>query len=1116
MNQPICTVFPGWQTTGPTGIDFSVFTFWNEDQINSIPERAEQPVAVAGTIRNLRFKLIGTSGNPRSITLFVNGSATLLSVSLDAGDDYGEDLGHDIAVNAGDYVYFHGIDTGIIPNRTGQITCEFDAGDDVTSIYSCIGTKTSRLGSTTAYDAPLSGGQVDANTHIARESIVGCDGTLTAMTIRLERAPGSGTSRTFAIYKNGVRQDGSGGTVDTRVTIADTSRQGLTTFSLPLVGLDLLYLECTASGSPLTSAVSGTTAFVATTPGEFQVCGNPADGHTIGTTEYNMPNGRGGTWVGAASADERYALGSINSFSLQTLYSRVNEPIEEGESLTHTLLINGIETVQTNTIPVGETFKFCLADAVEITSDDTWAMKAIALTTEQTFSTWTFVASPIGSPSGSPSGSEGDPSPPPEPPVREPPSVTTPSPAECPCPPPDGGGNPNPGDPNAPPTGPGPGGGGGGNSGPNLGGEGWATSCVGLGTVNEYDEALPGESMADVRDERIWAEIGFGEFADDDTETATPAYWSFEATMPDPPDAYGGRKGLRMFTVSPITRGMSDDNGNYVGSKVTLQLNDKDRAALRTRLGSESAKYVWEREGILRMASEANRRSGYTLADPRELLRGLTYDIGLNRGFTAQLSLEDRIASQFGAFGPDRQFSSRLLSEGLGCQVRDLIGKPQQWIFGEVSDEGATDFVTGEPNSKGLVPVWLFATIGGEDEYHLAAHECGSVIAVYGSDGGEVPTRVLLDPASYRVEVVTITDTETGDTHTMTHLYFPVGSVPTEAHKAGGVNIAANVCGVMGNDGNTITQLFPIYQAVFELIVLPTQESLTGQYGASPPTWVDGRSMIHTGSFTDAQDFSVERVGADGYLGGFVLGGPANGAVTLRELLRRMSNSGDCWFTWTAAGQLKCVLLDDTADVESTPSLREPARIRAMPTPAFAFEEVENPVIFAYDYDDDKQRYRVPRARVQNERAFIRMGRPRASPQPVEMRCVRDHMTARDVASRRLLRRQYPPAYVKVVEPLDGLDRDPGDIVRITSIEGPGTGYDETPVFIKEITFDPNTRRVTHLCRDLTAIISGFGEWASIDLTWDTATDEQQEEFAFWANDDDLIPTELAPGQEWR
>lgn len=595
-----------------------------------------------------------------------------------------------------------------------------------------------------------------------------------------------------------------------------------------------------------------------------------------------------------------------------------------------------------------------------------------------------------------------------------------------------------------------------------------------------------------------------------------------DCSLPDAPDAYGGRKDGRMFRCGPITRGMSDENGNYTGYRVRLDLNDKDRATLRTRLGGQDTKYVWEREAFIYTASEANRRSGYTLDLPRVLAVGVTNDIGLGGGFTASISVEDRIVSQFGRFGPDRPFPQRLLTSTLLPGLpRDYDGKPQQWIFGEVSDEGATDIVTGEPASKGLVPLYLVGQLGDEDEYHLAAHPIGGM-TLYGSDGEEPPSRVLLSEDDYRVEFLTLEDTATGELHNLTHVFLPTGSVPTEAHKRGGVSLAANVCGVLGDgpDGEgttTITSLFWIYQALFEMMILPERESLTGFYGDSTPQWSDGRSMLHTPSFADAQTLSQERIGGDGYLGGFVLGGPGQGFISLRELLRRTSNSGDCRWAWTMGGQLMCIPLDDTTDVDDTPILREPARLRALPTPSYAFDQVENPVLYAYDRDYDKALFRIAQARIQNDRALVRMGRSRPSPQPIEMWCTRDHMTARDVASRRLLRRQFPPQYVEVVEPVDGLDRDPGDIVRVTSIEGPGSGYDLAPMFIEETTFDPNTRRVTHRCRSLTDILDGFGEWATDGVDdWDTATDEEQETLVFWANDDDLIPTELAPGQEWR
>lgn len=696
-----------------------------------------------------------------------------------------------------------------------------------------------------------------------------------------------------------------------------------------------------------------------------------------------------------------------------------------------------------------------------------------------------------------------------DPPTQTPTATTN---TDCPCPPPDGGSS---GPTGSGPTGTGPiGGGGSGKSGPNEGGSGWTPDalCDGGGTVSSYPVASAGESMVGVREPRVWADVAFVEFAADDTETAASVYWSLHVPMPDLPSAYGGRKDGRALGISRISRGMSDDNGNYSGSKVTVDVDDKDRNALRTRLGGATTKYVWEREGVIRIASETNRRSGYATA-PRELYRGVTHDVQIDKRFTGSLSFEDKLCSQFGRFGPDRSFSSRLLTLGmLPACPREIVGKPQQWVFGEVSDEGATDPATGAAASKGLVPIWLVGSDATSDHYHVAAHEIGA-LTLYGSDGGDPATRVLLSEGSdYTVEVLNLLDSETGLTHRVTHILCPIGSVHSEAHKAGRLNMAANVCGVLGANGLVIKDLFKIYQYIFEHLVLPEQESLTGAY-VGAPQWADGRYMVHSDSFEQAQDFSITRIGSAGYQGGFVLGGPGQGAVTLRELLRRMSNSGDCWFTWTAAGQLKVLLLDDAQNVDGVDILTEPAGLRALPTPEFAPDEVENPVLFSYDYDDDKKKFRVAQEKDENAAAIRRMGRPKPSPSPIQMRCIREPETARDIAARRLLRRQYPPAYYPIVEPLDGLDRDPGDVVKVTSQEGVGDGCDERAMWIKETSFNLKTMRVTHLCRDLTDILGTAAFWGPDGLTtYDAEDASDQADYAFWADEDDLVGAVAAKG----
>lgn len=687
-----------------------------------------------------------------------------------------------------------------------------------------------------------------------------------------------------------------------------------------------------------------------------------------------------------------------------------------------------------------------------------------------------------------------DPEPDPDPDTDEPPP---PRPTPTPTPTPNCCADPNPptsSDPN--PDGPAPG--------ANPGGVGWTPQCDGGGEVGTYPVADAGESMAGVRTPRLSLEVAFRTYDAENVEGDDTARWSVDQTLPDAPGYYGGRKDGRMLRVSRIARGVSDDNGQYVGSSVEVSVNDKDRAALRARLGSATGKYVWEREGIFRLVSEAGRRAHVT---PRELMRGVSRGIALENGFKGTIRFEDILTTQIGKFGPDRTFPTRLLTRAL-CGAADLVDKPQQWIFGEVSDHGAVDPVTGLESARGLVPTWCIGqtTHNGAayDIFHLAAHACVSY-ELFGTDGAEQqPRRVLLDLTALRAAgtillpedigptpYLDLPDADTGKTHRVVHFMVRSDSIYAEAHKSGGPSIAANVCGVedVGDgSGVLITDLFRIYQFIFEHLVLPTEEYHTGLYAGSPQ-WADGRYLIHSDSFADAQTYSAQRIGGRGYQGGFVLGGPGRTPVTLRELLRRESNSGDCWFTWSHGGQLKVVLMDDTADVTATRIFREPVHIRDFPSPSYDESAVENPVLFQYDYDEDGQKFRVEQEKAIDPIAIGRMGgREKPSDSPVAMRCTRDANTARDVAQRRLLRRKYPPAYYPVELPLDGCDVEPGEVIRISSQEGPGTGCDLMPLFVTDWSYEHEKRRAVLKCRDLTDILAPAS--VLVDVDGDTSDDD--------------------------
>lgn len=615
------------------------------------------------------------------------------------------------------------------------------------------------------------------------------------------------------------------------------------------------------------------------------------------------------------------------------------------------------------------------------------------------------------------------------------------------------------------------------------------------GIVGDYPP-IAQPSMKNNREPRTWMTTEFKNIhvvAGVTQLDPNPVSWALDASIPDPPSRYNGRKPASIKSISEIAQMMSDEDGNYAGSSVTVELNDKDRKALRERMNLAPHQYVWDREATIYVTSETARRANATA---RELFRGISNEVGYAPGFNGSMKFEDRLTATFGVWGPSVKFSRRLFPKGmLPGLPQQLSEKPVQIILGEVSDHGSTLASGTVSGAKGMVPLWLMGRRfwNGEwyDEYHLAGHAV-KAFALYGTNNAATGAkRVLLDlnalgaagdvlapgypgwpiPQLYLDVLNPVAAGGDGKYHRVTHIFIRENHFLSESHKRGAVTLAANVCGVedIGDGtGNLITDLYSQYQWLFEHVLLPDEEWTTGNYPGASLWPSDGRSMVDSISFSNAQQLSARHVGGRGYEGGWMVCGPGEGAIGAREIMRRMTVSGNCWFGWSGNGQLRCITFDTATNVSATPILWEPTHIREWPSAQFGFEEVENPVLFQYDYDDDLRTFRSDVNRAEDGLAWIRMGnRPRPSREPVQMRCIRNPVTARDVAQRRLFRRKFPPVYVPVAMPIDGLDHNVGDIVRITSQEGPGPKLDKAPILIHAQKYDPKTKRTNLIGRAL-------------------------------------------------
>jgi hypothetical protein len=94
-----------------------------------------------------------------------------------------------------------------------------------------------------------------------------------------------------------------------------------------------------------------------------------------------------------------------------------------------------------------------------------------------------------------------------------------------------------------------------------------------------------------------------------------------------------------------------------------------------------------------------------TLIPPRVLLRGIVQRPVLRSQLQATISAVDPLFWDFGPFGPNRAWPN-LIPKLVGFDTpADVLARGMRWLYGEKSDEGATDPKTGAPASKGLIPL---------------------------------------------------------------------------------------------------------------------------------------------------------------------------------------------------------------------------------------------------------------------------------------------------------------------------------------------------------------------------------------------------------------------------
>lgn len=348
---------------------------WENTEAN-----AQAPWPVAGVFRNLKVKF--SSAATETLTLRIGGVDTALTVSV-AGATDGELSGVDVTVAAGDLVSLQL--TGGAPSIT-HLSMEFEGDNVGESGYITSGgaPTTSSATFNALFRGSYGGGGSDV---LNFRNLVGIPGSVDSIYWNLSAAPGAGKSWTFTIYLNGVAQDGSGGTPDTRVTIADAATTGTASFTLALVALDQVSVEMSPTGTPAAAHANYGVGFTATIDGYSQFCGRTTSTLNTSQTTYGTPSfpGATGGWSLTESAVEN--AGGISSFRLKGLVVALSSsPGTGGDGFTFTGRVN-------EATPTG-------APSVTIVDANDDGSDAVGLITVNSTDTFALQCAPLVSPGG--------------------------------------------------------------------------------------------------------------------------------------------------------------------------------------------------------------------------------------------------------------------------------------------------------------------------------------------------------------------------------------------------------------------------------------------------------------------------------------------------------------------------------------------------------------------------------------------------------------------------------------------------------------------------------------------------------------------------------------------
>ncbi len=321
------------------------------------PNSAVVLVPIDGTFKNLTVYC--AAAHPSyTLTLMVNGSPTTLSAGIASSDTIASNLASIVSVSAGDYVSIRIV---VNPPGTGSgypvaVAIEFEGDEQFYGIQPFSGSVSAVTPGISARRGGLLGnGDYSIQpwpispTLANFYSICSVNGTITKFAIRSFAAlPGTGVWSAYIIH-NQILQDGTGGSVDTELTLTGTDVADSRSVSLPIVlgdHVEVVVRRTVANSSFALANIAASIAFMPTSPDTFM--------NTGGSNYVVSPTVVGWRWnhseqLAPLEVEHNVPI-SLRGINVTGLYVEITGMAIPLSSYTYMLRKNGADTGVTFTI----------------------------------------------------------------------------------------------------------------------------------------------------------------------------------------------------------------------------------------------------------------------------------------------------------------------------------------------------------------------------------------------------------------------------------------------------------------------------------------------------------------------------------------------------------------------------------------------------------------------------------------------------------------------------------------------------------------------------------------------------------------------------------------------